>query len=113
MAISVLNYGAGNVLFGKIIHSNFSDRIEYKEKYTFDKPPNVKTQEIFPNPVFWEFSKTHITCPNIIKRVHFTMWNSLFHLRASNKKFIQTGNTVIPDSCISSLITPHISLNLI
>ena len=52
MAISVANCGAENTWFSKIIHSSLSNKMEYKEKKTFYKFPNIKNQKIFPNPVF-------------------------------------------------------------
>lgn len=59
--------------------------MESKEKITFDQLPNMKNQEIFPNPVFWEFSKKYKTCPNLIKREHFTKWNSFWAWEVTTK----------------------------
>lgn len=92
MAISVANYGAENMWFGKVIHKNLSNKMEYKEQITFDKLPNMKAQDIFPNPVFWEFTKKYKTCPNLIKREHYNV-KQLLNLRGSNKKSIQIQNT--------------------
>lgn len=52
ISICVINYGAGNVLFGKIVHRSFQRDMNIKKNILSVKPPNMKTQEIFPNPVF-------------------------------------------------------------
>lgn len=60
--------------------------MQNKEKITTDKTPNMKkTQDIFANPVSWEFSKKYQTCPNCIRREHVTMWNSCWTWQVATK----------------------------
>lgn len=83
MAISVANCEAENKWLGKVIHNNLSNKMEYKEKITCDKLPNMKTQEIFPNTCFWEVSKN--TKPVLTEFRTLCSAKQLRNLRGSNK----------------------------